>query len=108
MRPDVLLPQPKFRKGLAGCDTKLRLHQVNIGDLLGHGVLDLDSGVHLDEDMLASVGTFSLNQELNGSRILVANLGCECDCVPEELLAQIFFEVRCGGNLNNFLVAPLN
>jgi hypothetical protein len=57
--------------------------------------------------MLASVGAFSLNQKLNGSRILVADFGCECDCVPKELLAQVIFEVRCGGNLNNLLVATL-
>ena len=41
---------------LAGGDPHLRLHEVDVGDLLGHGVLDLDARVHLDEDVVAVAG----------------------------------------------------
>ena len=48
--------EPEVGQGLAGRDPHLRLHQVDVGDLLGHGVLDLDPRVHLDEDVVARRG----------------------------------------------------
>ena len=36
----------------------LGLHKINVGDLLGDGVLDLDPWIHLDEDVLARTRPF--------------------------------------------------
>ena len=48
--------EPEVREGLARGDPHLRLHEVDVGDLLGHRVLDLDARVHLDEDVVAVAG----------------------------------------------------
>ena len=50
------------RQFAAGGDADLLEHQVDIGDHLGDGMLDLDAGVHLDEIELAV-----LIQELDGA-----------------------------------------
>ena len=50
---DLVLAEPQVGQRFAGGDPDLRLHQVDVGDLLGDGVLDLDPRVHLDEDVLA-------------------------------------------------------
>ena len=47
---DVVLRE---RQRLARGDADLLLDQVDAGDHLGHRVLDLDAGVHLDEVVLA-------------------------------------------------------
>ena len=50
VQADVLLAQ---RERLAGSDQHLRADQVEAGDELGDGVLDLDARVHLEEEPLA-------------------------------------------------------
>src|ERR687891_727944 len=47
----------------------LLLHQVHAGEHLGHGVLDLDTRVHLDK-----VELFVLDQELHGTSVRVPSL----------------------------------
>ena len=49
-------------------DPDLRLDQIDAGDALGDGVLDLDARIDLDEVELAGVGIL---QELDGSRAAV-------------------------------------
>ena len=63
--------EAEVRERLAGGDPQLGLHEVDVGDLLGHGVLDLDPRVHLDEVVVA-VGA---EQELHGAGVAVADLG---------------------------------
>ena len=53
---DRVLGQAEVGERLAGRDPHLRLHEVDVGDLLGHRVLDLDARVHLDEDVVALAG----------------------------------------------------
>ena len=53
----------------AGGDADLRLYQVDAGDLLGHGVLDLDARIDLDEVEGVRVG---IHQELDRAGVLVA------------------------------------
>ena len=53
---DGLLGQPEVGERLAGGDAQLGLDEVDVGDLLGHRVLDLDARVHLDEDVVARRG----------------------------------------------------
>jgi hypothetical protein len=40
-----------MQRGASGHEN-LRAHQIDAGDLLGHSMLDLDAGVHLDEEPL--------------------------------------------------------
>src|SRR5690606_9844607 len=42
---DLLLAQPEVVQRLPGGDTQLGLHQVDVGDFFGDGVLDLDPRV---------------------------------------------------------------
>src|SRR5437868_7507860 len=47
---DLVLPRGQVA---AGGDANLLQHEVDVGDTLGDGMLDLDAGVHLDEIELA-------------------------------------------------------
>jgi hypothetical protein len=51
-------------------DEDLRAHEVDAGDHLGHGVLDLDARVHLDEEPLVPVHVV---EELDGAGVVVAD-----------------------------------
>src|SRR5204862_6743604 len=63
---DVFLPETEL---LAGRYADLLLHQVDARDHLGHRMLDLDAGVHLDE-----VELVILEQELEGADAAIADL----------------------------------
>ena len=65
-RNDVLLPEAQL---FPGGDADLFLHDVHAGDGLGHRMLDLNPGVHLDEEELAV-----FVKELEGSGATVADL----------------------------------
>ncbi len=62
---DVLLPQ---RERLALRDADLQLHEVEARHHLGHGVLDLEARVHLQEVGLPVLA----HQELERARVHVA------------------------------------
>ena len=51
-------------------DQDLAAHEVDAGDDLGHGVLDLDARVHLDEEELAAI---DVEQELDGAGVAIAD-----------------------------------
>src|SRR5690606_22188665 len=101
---DVLLVDAEVGEGLAARDAQLALHQVDAGDLLGHGVLDLDARVHLDEDVLAP----AVDEELHGARVLVADLTGELHRVLAEPLRHRRVELRRGRDLHDLLVAALH
>ncbi len=61
----VLLP----RQPLAGGDPELPLDEVDPGHELGHRMLDLESGVHLDE--VERVGVVARDDELDGPGVRV-------------------------------------
>ena len=50
-------------------DHDLTLHQINISDHLGHGMLHLDTRVHLDEVQ----ATVLIHQEFDCSRVRVSD-----------------------------------
>ena len=54
----------RHRQGLAGRHADLPLDEVDAGDRLGHRVLDLQAGVHLEEEELAI-----LIDELDGAGV---------------------------------------
>ena len=60
----------------SGGHEDLRAHEVDAGDLLGDGVLDLDARVHLDEEPLVAVG---IAEELDGARVVVADAPGDLD-----------------------------
>ena len=80
-----LIGDPQSFQRLAGRDAKLRLDQVDARDLLGHGVLDLDARIALDEKMLAALGA---DQKLDRARIHVAGRARESDRVVQDASAE--------------------
>lgn len=104
----VLLLQSQLRESLARGDPHLTLHEVDVGDLLGHGVLDLDARVHLDEDDLARALARRLQQELDGTGVLVADRAGEGDRVAVECGADAVVQIRRRSDLDDLLVAPLH
>jgi len=95
---------PEVGQRLAGRDPHLRTHQVDVGDLLGHGVLDLDARVHLDEDVVAR----GVEQELDGAGAGVADLLGEPHRVRAHAFPQLRVEIGGGGDLDDLLVAALH
>ena len=101
---DRVLGEPEVGQRLAGGDPQLRLHQVDVGDLLGHGVLDLDARVHLDEDVVA----LGVEQELHRAGVAVADLLREPHRVRAHPVAELGVEVGGGRDLDDLLVPPLD
>src|SRR5689334_16630120 len=91
------------RQLLAGRDADLHLHDVDAGHELGHRVLDLHAGVHLDEVELAV-----LVQELEGARAAVADLLASGSTTLADLLDDAARNARCRRFLDDLLVAALH
>ena len=72
-------------------DPELGADEVDAGDLLGDGVLDLEAGVHLEEEELARV---VVDQELHGPRGLVAELARQAQGGVAHGLAHGFVDPR--------------
>ena len=69
---------------LASSDGNLALHQINVGDHLGHGMLHLNARVHLDK-VEAPV---AIHQKLNRPGIHVSDLGKRFRQDLSDLLAE--------------------
>ncbi len=96
---DIVL---RRRQLAAGGDTDLLQHQIDIGDHLGDGMLDLDAGVHLDEKEFAI-----LVEELHRTDAQIFELLHRlCDRQPD-LGAGGRIERRRGAFLPDLLVTPL-
>ena len=74
---DAILGYAEVGQCGAGRDLELSLDDVDGGDLLGHRVLDLYAGVHLDEHVTAVGG----DEELDGARVQVTDGSGEGDRV---------------------------
>ncbi|SHW68339.1 Uncharacterised protein [Mycobacteroides abscessus subsp. abscessus] len=103
-RRDGILVQTKVIEGFSGGDPQLTRHQVHIGDLLGHRVLHLNSGIHLNEDVVTAL----VEQELNGAGAAVPDVTGESDSVRTDLLTQFRRQVGRGSELDDLLMAPLH
>ena len=101
---DRILGESQFRQCGPGGDQQLRFDQVDVGDLLGHGVLHLDPGVHLDEDVAAG----AVHQELHRAGVGVSDGGREADCVGQQAVAHGGVEVAGRRHLDHLLEAALD
>ncbi|MPL71091.1 hypothetical protein SDC9_16859 [bioreactor metagenome] len=96
-------------RGLGECralgNADLRLHDVDAGDLLGHGMLDLHARVDLDEVETALV---HVHQELDGAGVLIADRIADLQRKAADLGALLGRQIggRCA--LDHLLVAPLH
>ena len=96
--------RPRSARSLAGRDPKLRLDQVDVGDLLRDGVLDLDAGVHLQEDMSAG----RVDEELDRAGVGVADLPGERDGVGADPVPETGIEMGRRRDLDDLLVPALH
>ena len=104
----VVLVQTELVQGRARGDLHLRADQVDVGDLFGHRVLDLDARIHLDEDVLARTLPHRVEQELDGARVDVADGLGKGDGIPVHGLPDVLVEVRRRSDLDDLLVAALH
>src|SRR5918995_7480491 len=101
----VLIGDPEIGERRTTGDPELSLHQVDAGDLLGDGVLDLDAGVALDEGVLAALGR---HEELDRAGVDVGRRLGQVDRAVQDLLARRRVERRRGRYLDDLLVAHLH
>ncbi|CAH0326693.1 hypothetical protein SRABI128_05502 [Microbacterium sp. Bi128] len=105
---DALLGQAQVREALTGGDAQLRLDEIDVGDFLGHRVLDLDPGVHFDEYVLAGPLTHRVDKEFDGTGVDVVQRFRELHGVAVQRLPDAFVQVRRRGDLDDLLVAALD
>jgi hypothetical protein len=101
---DTVLGQSKLLKTSSGSNLDLGGNNINSGNLLGDSVLDLDTGVDLDE----VVTVLLVNQELSSTSVTVANGLGQTDGIVKNSLADVLGKVLSGGNLDDLLVTTLN
>ena len=96
------------RQRLARGHAQLPFHEVEAGDRLGDGMLDLQARVHLDE-VPGRVGgeLAALDQELDRAGALVGHRLGAGDGGSGDPGAQLRRHARRGGLLDHLLVAPL-
>ena len=103
-QPDTFLGQPQLGQRGARGDPELVGDDVDVGDLLGDRVLDLDTRVHLDEDV-APVGR---EQELDRASIDVTDRPGKPHGVCAHLITQGRVKVGCRGCLDDLLMPSLD
>ena len=97
---DVALAQCEL---LAGGDADLLLHQVDAGDEFGHGMFDLQAGVHLDEVELAI-----LVEKLEGACASIADLAAGFRAAIADARDEAAGDIGCRSLLDDLLVAALH
>ena len=95
---------PRSSKVSPDGDPHLGHDEVDVGDLLGDGVLDLDARVHLDEDVAAVLA----EEELDGAGVEVADRLGEAHGIGAHLRAGVGVEVGRRRDLDDLLVAALH
>src|SRR6266576_1051033 len=83
-------------------DADLLAHQIKAGDKLGHRMLHLQAGIHLDEKELPI-----LVEKLDGSHAEIAELGQRLRDDGANMVARIDIEGMRGGLFPNLLMAAL-
>ena len=95
----------RFFKRFAFGDQNLGAHNVDAGDFFGHGMLDLNARVDLDE---VKGAVFHIHQEFDRPGAFIADLSCDFATQFSQVLALGLAQIRGRGALNDFLVAPLD
>lgn len=98
------MSEAELLKGGTRCNLDLRSDNIDASDLLSDGVLDLDTGVDLDE----VVPVLLIDKELSGTSVAVVDRLGQLDRIVEDGIPSLGGEILGGGNLNDLLVAALN
>ena len=93
------------RQLFAGCDPQLPLHDIEASDFLRHRMLDLQTGVHFEEEDVLGLG---INHELHRADRIISDAGRELQRVAVKRVAGLFGQVRRGSFLKQFLIVALN
>jgi hypothetical protein len=101
---DSVLGQAELCKCCTGSNLNLGCYNINASDFLGNGVLDLDTGVNLNE----VVAVLLVDQELGGTGVSVVNRLGELDSVGQDGVSGSNRQVLRGCNLNDLLVSSLD
>lgn len=101
---DAVLGQAKLGEGGTSRNLNLSGNDINAGNFFGNGVLDLDSGVDLDE----VVAVLLVNEELSGTGVAVVDRLGELDGIGKNGVSGLDGEILGGGNLDDLLVTALN
>ncbi len=86
-------------------DSNLRLHQVDAGNHLRHGMLDLNARIHLDEVPLAGVHVV---KEFDRAGVAVVGLAPDAQRRFAQFGAHARAQICSWRDLHDFLVAPLH
>ena len=87
----------------------MRLHQIDAGHLLGHGVFDLQPGVgfHEGERRLVAVGTVGIDEKLERAQAGVADVLRQADRGLAQPFADRGGQPRRGRHFDELLIAAL-
>ncbi|MEJ0042121.1 MAG: hypothetical protein WDM81_07830 [Rhizomicrobium sp.] len=106
-RHDVL-GEADVAQGAAARELDLHADEIDAGDFLGDGVLDLQAWIGLDEGEGGGVARrMRVDQELEGGEAFQVHVVGEPDRGVAELAAKLRIEARRGRDLHDLLVAPL-
>lgn len=103
-RGDAVLGQTKLGQRSTGSNLDLGSNDIDTSNLFSDGVLDLDSGIDLDE----VVSVLLVDQELSGTSVAVVDRLGELDGVVEESLADIRGQILGWGKLDDLLMSALD
>ena len=101
LQDDVFLLDAEWK---ACRDLNLIPYDVNRRDLLGHGVLDLESWIHFDKVEL----TFLVEEKFHGSRVVVAHRAGDGDGGVAHLFTELLRQDQRGSDLDQLLMASLD
>ena len=95
--------RPELRERGARCQRELDVDEVDTGDLLGHGVLDLEARVRLHEERLSAVSEQKLESADTDETCGAGERAGRLDQAVSDGLR----EIRSGGELDELLVTAL-
>ena len=101
---DAVLGKTELLKGGASGDLDLSGNDIDTGNLLGDGVLDLDSGVDLDE----VVAVLLVDQELGGTGVAVPDRLGQAHGIGKDSLSDVLGKILRRRNLNDLLMSALD
>lgn len=101
---DAVLGEAELLERGTSCNLNLCCDNVDAGDFFGDGVLDLNTGVDLDE----VVAVLLIDQELSGTCIAVVGGLGKLHCIVENGVSRLLWQVLCGCQLDDLLVTTLD